>query len=147
MCQYVHVCVRVSGCVSVCVCVMNLLLLAGKNKPGTAGTLMPGAEIKLVNPGPNGDGEICYRGCHVFMGYLKQEEKTRESIDEDGWLHSGDIGRMCDQGYSDILVVDTLVFDLVTYTIEEQMSTELLIVTPKCYIPTHAHTDTQYIEP
>ena len=78
---------------------MNLLLLAGKNKPGTAGTLMPGAEIKLVNPGPNGDGEICYRGRHVFMGYLKQEEKTRESIDEDGWLHSGDIGRMCDQGY------------------------------------------------
>ena len=76
-----------------------LLLLAGKNKPGTAGTLMPGAEIKLVNPGPNGDGEICYRGRHVFMGYLKQEEKTRESIDEDGWLHSGDIGRMCDQGY------------------------------------------------
>ena len=60
---------------SVCVCVMNLLLLAGKNKPGTAGTLMPGAEIKLVNPGPNGDGEICYRGRHVFMGYLKQEEK------------------------------------------------------------------------
>ena len=55
-------------------------LLAGKNKPGTLGTLMPGAEIKLVNPGPNGDGEICYRGRHVFMGYLKQEEKTRDSI-------------------------------------------------------------------
>ena len=103
VCQYV--CVRECVCVSVCTykwvcqCVMNLLLLAGKNKPGTAGTLMPGAEIKLVNPGPNGDGEICYRGRHVFMGYLKQEEKTRESIDEDGWLHSGDIGRMCDQGY------------------------------------------------
>ena len=98
VCVSVCMCVRVSGCVSV-TCVMNLLLLAGKNKPGTAGTLMPGAEIKLVNPGPNGDGEICYRGRHVFMGYLKQEEKTRESIDEDGWLHSGDIGRMCDQGY------------------------------------------------
>ena len=92
------VCVSVCTCKWVCQCVMNLLL-AGKNKPGTAGTLMPGAEIKLVNPGANGDGEICYRGRHVFMGYLKQEEKTRESIDEDGWLHSGDIGRMCDQGY------------------------------------------------
>ena len=105
MCVCQYVCVRECVCVSVCTykwvcqCVMNLLLLAGKNKPGTAGTLMPGAEIKLVNPGPNGDGEICYRGRHVFMGYLKQEEKTRESIDEDGWLHSGDIGRMCDQGY------------------------------------------------
>ena len=98
-CPYEWVCQTQCVCVCVCVCVMNLLLLAGKNKPGTAGTLMPGAEIKLVNPGPNGDGEICYRGRHVFMGYLKQEEKTRESIDEDGWLHSGDIGRMCDQGY------------------------------------------------
>ena len=48
---------------------MNLLLLAGKNKPGTAGTLMPGAEIKLVNPGPNGDGEICYRVHHCFRNY------------------------------------------------------------------------------
>ena len=42
----------------------------------------------------NGDGEICFRGRHVFMGYLKDELKTRETIDEDGWLHSGDIGNV-----------------------------------------------------
>ena len=44
------------------------------------------------------EGEICFRGRHVFIGYLYNEEKTVESIDEDGWLHSGDIGQMDEDG-------------------------------------------------
>ena len=38
-------------------------------------------------------------GRHVFMGYLNKEEKTKEAIDDEGWLHSGDIGRMDEDGF------------------------------------------------
>ena len=54
--------------------------------------------MKLDKPNENGEGEICFRGRHVFMGYLNDEEKTKEAIDEEGWLHSGDIGRVDQDG-------------------------------------------------
>lgn len=47
---------------------------------------------------PNGPGEIMMRGRHVFMGYLSDEAKTKEAIDAEGWLHSGDIGRVDSNG-------------------------------------------------
>lgn len=73
--------------------------LEGHYKLGSAGKVLIGVENKIDNPGPNGDGEICFRGRHVFMGYLGEEAKTRETIDEDGWLHSGDIGRLDEDGH------------------------------------------------
>ena len=61
---------------------------------------MIGVENKIDKPGPNGHREICFRGRHVFMGYmyLGEEAKTRETIDEEGWLDSGDIGRVDQDG-------------------------------------------------
>ncbi len=41
-------------------------------------------------------------GRHVFMGYMNNEEKTKESIDEDGWLHTGDIGKVDGEGFLSI---------------------------------------------
>lgn len=65
----------------------------------TSGKNMPGIKTKIINIDSNGHGEICMKGRHVFMGYLNDEEKTNEAVDEDGWLRSGDIGYIDNDGY------------------------------------------------
>jgi long-subunit acyl-CoA synthetase (AMP-forming) len=55
---------------------------------------MQGAEISIAD-----DGEVLMRGRHVFKGYFKNEEATKETIDEKGWLHSGDVGIIDEKGF------------------------------------------------
>lgn len=66
----------------------------GKVKVGTVGPALPGTEIKLAD-----DGEILFRGPGNMLGYRKEPEKTRECIDAEGWLHTGDVGTIDADGY------------------------------------------------
>jgi long-chain-fatty-acid--CoA ligase ACSBG len=49
--------------------------------------------VKIHNPDETGQGEICVSGRLIMMGYLKNEEATREVFDSEGFLHTGDLGR------------------------------------------------------
>ncbi|MEL6892000.1 MAG: long-chain fatty acid--CoA ligase [Actinomycetota bacterium] len=69
-----------------------------RNKIGSVGRGCHGMEVKIAD-----DGEVVCRGGNIFQGYLKEPGKTAETI-IDGWLHSGDIGEMDDEGY--IRIVD-----------------------------------------
>lgn len=60
----------------------------------SVGICLHGTETKIINKDETGDGEICIRGRHVFMGYLNNIQQTIETIDDEGWLHTGDIGRI-----------------------------------------------------
>ncbi|MEH7523103.1 AMP-binding protein [Bacillus sp. JJ1503] len=71
----------------------------------TIGRALPNVEVKIVEPGTtnelpaNQQGELCTRGYHVMKGYYRNEDATREAIDEDGWLHTGDLAVMDENGY------------------------------------------------
>jgi fatty-acyl-CoA synthase len=74
-------------------------------KVETVGKSLPNVEVKIVEPGSNREvpygvqGELCTRGYHVMKGYYKNEEATRFAIDDEGWLHTGDLAVMDEHGY------------------------------------------------
>ncbi|MET8567887.1 4-coumarate--CoA ligase family protein [Streptomyces sp. NPDC004783] len=87
--------------------------------PGTVGKLIAGTEMRVValddpgkDLGPGGTGEILIRGPQVMKGYLGRPDATAAMIDQDGWLHTGDVGRVDADGW--LFVVDR-VKELIKY--------------------------------
>ena len=75
----------------------------------TVGRVLPHAEAKIVDPTTGEtmqrgqEGEYCTRGFHVMLGYWEDVEKTAQAIDESGWMHSGDLATMDEEGYVNIV--------------------------------------------
>ena len=70
----------------------------GEVKIGTVGPASPGAELRIAD-----DGEVLIRGSFVMLGYRNQPEQTAETIDSEGWLHTGDIGEIDGDGFLKIV--------------------------------------------
>lgn len=79
----------------------------GERRAGSIGIPMPDTEAKVINldtgqeiePGSDETGELCVRGPQVMKGYWQRPEETAQTIDADGWLHTGDIARVDKDGY------------------------------------------------
>ena len=70
----------------------------GRVKIGTCGPALPGVELRLAE-----DGELLSRGDLIMAGYRNDPEKTAEAIDDEGWLHTGDVATIDDDGYMSIV--------------------------------------------
>ena len=66
----------------------------GHTRLGSVGPPIPGEEVRLAE-----DGEVLARGGNIFRGYFKDPETTAQTLDQDGWLHSGDVGVLDADGY------------------------------------------------
>ena len=78
------------------------LISANRNKyrkPDSVGTPILACRVKIDNPDANGEGEICVKGPNVMLGYYNNPEATAEVFDKDGFFHTGDYGRLDDEGW------------------------------------------------
>ncbi|MER5224574.1 class I adenylate-forming enzyme family protein [Streptomyces flaveus] len=108
---------------------------SGIRKPGTVGLPSFDTRLKLVDPetgercGPRDAGEICVRGPQVMAGYRNRAEETRETL-RDGWLHTGDIGTIDEDGYLTIVdrAKDMLIYK--GYNVYPREVEELLVAHP-----------------
>ena len=70
-----------------------------ERKPGSIGTPVDGVDMKLLDPGEDGIGEIAIRGHNVMKGYWNRPDATTEAIDADGWFRTGDLARVDEDGF------------------------------------------------
>ncbi len=66
---------------------------------GSIGKAFPSLEVKIDNPDENGIGELLAKGPSIMLGYYNNEEATKETLDEEGWLYTGDLARIDKDGY------------------------------------------------
>ncbi len=78
--------------------VLTVAKAAPGAKAGNVGKPVPGVEIKIASPDANGVGEVLARGPNVMAGYADNPEATSRTLDEDGWLHTGDLGKIDRKG-------------------------------------------------
>ena len=76
---------------------LSVLLQKSIRKPGSVGDLNGGSYAKVINEkgetlGPNERGELCFKGNQLMIGYINDKEATSSCIDDEGWLHTGDVG-------------------------------------------------------
>ena len=79
-----------------------------ERRVATVGRVLPHVEVKIVDVAgqtvpPGVSGELCTRGYSVMLGYWDDEERTREAIDSEGWMHTGDLGTIDGEGYGNIV--------------------------------------------
>lgn len=96
--------------------------------PGNCGRVAPNMEIKIIDLksgkslGKNQSGEICVRGPTVFLGYLNNPKATNETIDSEGWLHTGDVGQF---DYNERLFITDRIKELIKFRTWSVWPTEI----------------------
>lgn len=66
---------------------------------GSIGKAFPSLDVKIINPNEEGVGELVAKGPSIMLGYYNNEEATKETLDEEGWLHTGDLAKIDKDGY------------------------------------------------
>lgn len=106
---------------------------AGKKKLGSIGLPILNTDLKLVEPGTTTEvplgkpGEICVRGPQIMVGYYNKPEETKKAIDDDGFMHTGDVAIMDEEGYLSIVdrTKDMIIvggFKVFSAKVEEKMT-------------------------
>ena len=75
-------------------CGAHVLHSTSRYKLDSAGFTLPGCDTMISQPDSQKEGEVCMRGRNIMMGYLDNEKATKDTIDADGFLHSGDLGKI-----------------------------------------------------